>query len=190
MKLLGDAERGRLFSAMLLYAETGEEPDLKGNERFIWDTAKIEIDRQKDAYKNKVRGAEKARSLITSDIRGNQKQSDRLVLISAQDKDKDKDKDNIVISPDLPSGELGAAISSWFNYKAEKRQSYKTAGRTAFVSQCRNAAEKHGDAAVAEIIRRSMASNYQGVVWDWLNAKDARSARSGNPFLDALEGTQ
>lgn len=42
---LNDAEKGRLFDAMLLYAETGEQPDLKGNERYIWPTAKQAIDR-------------------------------------------------------------------------------------------------------------------------------------------------
>ena len=32
---LGDAERGRLFTALLDYARTGEAPRLSGNERFI-----------------------------------------------------------------------------------------------------------------------------------------------------------
>ena len=39
-------EKGRLFDAMLLYADTGEEPEnLWGNERFIWPVAKRDIDR-------------------------------------------------------------------------------------------------------------------------------------------------
>ena len=43
---LNDAEKGRLFDAMLLYAETGEEPaEFKGNERFLWIVAKQDIDR-------------------------------------------------------------------------------------------------------------------------------------------------
>ncbi|MDD2956714.1 MAG: DUF6291 domain-containing protein [Oscillospiraceae bacterium] len=32
---LGDAERGRLFTAMLAYASTGAEPEFDGNERYI-----------------------------------------------------------------------------------------------------------------------------------------------------------
>ena len=43
MKLLSDAERGRLFTAMLEYAESGAEPDLRGNERFLWKAAKAEM---------------------------------------------------------------------------------------------------------------------------------------------------
>ena len=50
IELLGDGERGRLFTAMLEYAKTGTEPELKGNERFIWATAKSEIDRQAESY--------------------------------------------------------------------------------------------------------------------------------------------
>lgn len=43
---LNDSEKGRLFDAMLLYAETGEEPsEFKGNERFLWIAAKQDIDR-------------------------------------------------------------------------------------------------------------------------------------------------
>lgn len=43
---LTDSEKGRLFDAMLLYAETGEEPEgFLGNERFLWIVAKQDIDR-------------------------------------------------------------------------------------------------------------------------------------------------
>lgn len=40
---LSDKERGRLFKAMLQYAETGIEPELRGNERFLWETAKANM---------------------------------------------------------------------------------------------------------------------------------------------------
>lgn len=37
---LTDAEIGRLLDAILSYADTGIEPDLRGNERFVWSFAK------------------------------------------------------------------------------------------------------------------------------------------------------
>ena len=40
---LADDEKGRLFDAMLAYAETGEEPELTGNERFVWPCARQNI---------------------------------------------------------------------------------------------------------------------------------------------------
>ena len=85
MSELGDAERGRLFTAMLLYAETGEEPVLRGNERFVWGIAKKNIDNQRDSYDrrceiNKANGSEPKRKQAKASE-------------SLQDKDKDKDKD-------------------------------------------------------------------------------------------------
>lgn len=45
MEPLSDAEKGRLFDAMLVYAESFEEPvNLAGNERFVWPAAKQWID--------------------------------------------------------------------------------------------------------------------------------------------------
>ena len=42
---LCDDEKGRLFDAMLQYAESGREPDLEGNERFVWPAARQIINR-------------------------------------------------------------------------------------------------------------------------------------------------
>ena len=88
IELLGDAERGRLFTAMLEYASSGAEPDLRGNERFIWPTAKSEIDRQSESYK--------ARCETNRNNAASRYDSQRFVTSrsdSHQDKDKDKDKD-------------------------------------------------------------------------------------------------
>lgn len=41
---LQDDEVGRLFRAMLKYAEDGSEPVLCGNERFVWGAAKLHMD--------------------------------------------------------------------------------------------------------------------------------------------------
>ena len=44
LKEYSDAEKGRLFDAMLAYAANGEEPHFTGNERFIWGSVKQTID--------------------------------------------------------------------------------------------------------------------------------------------------
>lgn len=50
MKELNDAERGRLFMAMLEYARSGAEPVFRGSEKVLWPVAKGNIDNQKQAY--------------------------------------------------------------------------------------------------------------------------------------------
>lgn len=47
---LGDAERGRLFSALLLYARTGECAELPGDERFLFPIMRAQVDRDLAAY--------------------------------------------------------------------------------------------------------------------------------------------
>ena len=100
MEPLDDAERGRLFSAMLAYAESGQLPDLPGNERFLWPTAQLHIDRERDAVsKKRACGAlgGKVRQAKSSTLKQSQAPS------SQKEKDKDKDKDN----PSSPGGEEG-----------------------------------------------------------------------------------
>ena len=53
MESLNDAERGRLFVAMLEYAAEGASPNLPGNERFLWGSAKKMIDAQQKAYEHR-----------------------------------------------------------------------------------------------------------------------------------------
>lgn len=43
---LSDAERGRLFEAILEYGRTGEVPELGGNERFLFPVFKAQLDRE------------------------------------------------------------------------------------------------------------------------------------------------
>jgi len=46
-----DAERGRLFTALMQYARTGEAPQLSGNERFLFPMMRAQIDRDEAAEK-------------------------------------------------------------------------------------------------------------------------------------------
>ncbi len=55
IELLTDAERGRLFTALLEYSSTGVTPEFKGNERFVFSGMKAQIDRDKKNYEDKCR---------------------------------------------------------------------------------------------------------------------------------------
>ena len=62
MEPLADAEKGRLFTAMLVYSKTGEVPQLSGNERFIFPMMRGQIDRDNQRYDAKrKKQAENAR---------------------------------------------------------------------------------------------------------------------------------
>ena len=82
-----DAECGRLFRACLVYSRSGDEPELHGNERFIWPTLKQWIDRDRENYEAKCRtNRENGR------MGANAPERPRTVPNAPQDKDKDKGK--------------------------------------------------------------------------------------------------
>ena len=76
---INDAEAGRLFRAMLKYARTGETPQFSGNERYVWPTAKLHIDREAAFCEKQRRNASKPNEAKPS---------------QTSQKDKDKEKDN------------------------------------------------------------------------------------------------
>ncbi len=90
---LNDAERGRLFTACLFYSMTGEVPELRGNERFVFAGMKSQIDRDSKQYENRCEINRRNGSL------GGQKPSERYqTLPNATDgnqmppKEKEKEK--------------------------------------------------------------------------------------------------
>jgi hypothetical protein len=87
---LNDAEFGRLIRAMVKYVSDGSKPDLRGNERYAWGSAKLSIDQQSGSYNNKVAGAAKAREKRT-DIKSNQNDIKEKILISTQEQEQDKE---------------------------------------------------------------------------------------------------
>lgn len=106
---LGDAEKGRLFVAMLEYAENGEEPTISGNERFIWPIAKKAIDLTAKANaqlrENGEKGGRRAETnenqTEPNETKANQTEPNETkpykngaLVQSLYIKDKEKDKDN------------------------------------------------------------------------------------------------
>ena len=88
MSELGEAERGRLFTAMLIYAGCGEESSLRGNERFLWGTAKKQIDSQREAY---VERCEINKKNITSRYESLRNATNRYE--SKEEKEKEEEKE-------------------------------------------------------------------------------------------------
>ena len=63
-------ERGRLFTALLTYSQTGTAPDLPGNERFVFPTMREQMDRDQKKYqakyeRNRINGAKGGKANAT-----------------------------------------------------------------------------------------------------------------------------
>ena len=98
---LNDAERGRLFTALLTYSSTGEVPDLRGNERFVFPQMKWQIDRDKGNYndfcarqsENGKKGGRPKKPPVNSETQKTQAFFEKPKKANNKDKDKDKDND-------------------------------------------------------------------------------------------------
>lgn len=169
---LDDAERGRLFMAMIAYAETGEEPNLLGNENFVWPQARLHLDKQREAYSEKVAGAERAREAReqakkneqkgnfcsqkkNSDSRNSNSDSRKKTLDSREEQEqehKHKQEHKTLLPPPTPSTttpvdkDLVEVMAAW--EKASAR--YVT---EAEADDLKDALSEHGKADALEAIK-------------------------------------
>lgn len=186
------AEVGRLVLAAMDYRESGAEPEFSGSERFIWPAIRRDIDESVAAQKaisasrseaGKQGGrpeSEKANAFDES----NEKQKKQMLSDESKKsygqrkrtKEKDKDKDSI-LSPLPPT--LRESVEKWVAYKGERREEYKPVGLQSLVTQITKAAEEYGEEAMIDVITRSMAANYKGIVFDWLKEASTRPTALG-----------
>ena len=186
------AEVGRLVLAAMDYRESGAEPEFSGSERFIWPAIRRDIDESAAAQKavsasrseaGKQGGrpeSEKANAFDES----NEKQKKQMLSDESKKsygqrkrtKEKDMDMDSI-LSPLPPT--LRESVEKWAAYKGERREEYKPVGLQSLVTQITKAAEEYGEAAMIDVITRSMAANYKGIVFDWLKEASTRPAALG-----------
>jgi hypothetical protein len=95
---LSDAERGRLFIAILEYARSGLEPKLDGREGILFPVFRTTIDRDNKksaSYSENGKKGGRGNKANKSDLKQNKTNESKMPNIrhKTQDKDKDKDKD-------------------------------------------------------------------------------------------------
>lgn len=85
-------------------------------------------------------------------------------------KNKKEKEEKDVYMPDLSEFSIGVqqVIRDWLTYKEERNEAYKETGLKAWLGQVRNKLKSYEDKYIIDVIERSMASQYKGVVWDWL----------------------
>lgn len=102
---LNDSERGRLFTAMLVYADCGELPEFKGNERYVWPIAKQAIDRARaESEKLAANGSKGGRPRKNQEKPNETKENQEKPNESHKDNNKEKDKDKDNKPPKSPEG--------------------------------------------------------------------------------------
>ena len=207
MERLNYEERGRLITAILLYADTGEEMDLPGPEGILWPNSKRLIDDEQRSYENKCRknreNAKKSTKTRKKAGAASKNQRSPANVCQEQEKEQEHEQEHeqeyfetVVSKENAPGGahdgkqtnfvwegygeELCGALSSWLTYKEERGQHYRKTGFDALKAQVDEAVRLYGEDAVAAVIRRSMAANYHCITFDRLR-KEAAQPQFGYP---------
>ena len=180
MEELNDTERGRLFTACLIYSKTGEAPQLRGNERFVFPTLKAQIDRDKATYDSRCKkNSDNVRKRWNTDVYDGKQPctNDTKTKEKEKEKEKEKTKENSNIPP-TPFSQIIASYSfseplisktaAWVKYKSERRESYKEQGLKSLLTQIQKNAAKYGEQAVIDLMEQCMAANWAGIIWDRL----------------------
>jgi len=159
MNLLSDAERGRLFTAMLTYAESGAESKLFGNERFLWDTAKQDIDRQAEAYKamcerNRENGGKRVAPTGT--------QSQRLAPTGTQSLEEKERKEKKRNPPTEEKTALSRALDEFREFRKQMGKKLTPLAETKLLNELQRLAGDNEALKVA-IIDQSIRNGWTGV---------------------------
>lgn len=206
MEELSDAEFGRLARALIKYSATGEPIALSGNERFFAKRVMNREDRFRENYKALSekrkeagkKGGSKKKQVEAPESNSWQeqpsvskgKQTEANASKTTYTKAKANTKANTNTPPSNEEGSKGAerppafeseelrsAFADWLAYRAELRKPYKSRGLQALKTEIRNKAAEHGEAAVAALIRKCMASGYQGIIFDRLDRGNNQHAK-------------
>lgn len=156
---LSDAEKGRLFTDMLRYARTGEEPIPTGNERFIWPTAKANIDRElKFIEKQKQNGMKGGRPKKPTETQENPEKPKET---QKSQKDKEKEKKNSFLTKTIKTP-LDCAIEEFREYRKSMKAPLTELAEQKLKNELQRLAGDDDDKKI-RILDQSIRNGWKGV---------------------------
>lgn len=193
-----DADRGKAYDAICAYALYGTEPDLDelpDSAAIAFELSKPNLDASRRKASSGKRGGESKQTESKAEANAKQNESKTEAngkrTASKKENKKEKEKENKCYNPVVPFSEilssagfgdaLNAAVTDWLVYKQEKRQPYKETGFKSLVSEIRNNANVYGEDAVVALIRKCMASNWQGIIFDRLGKPEENPLNMAAP---------
>lgn len=187
-----DAEAGTLFKALMAYAQYGEVRDLTGLAAFAFEVMRGRIDQDAENYAEKCRKNAYAAYVREAQRRGetpleyevwcspspddvkryptqhNDNTNSSAASVQRSAGDAGRPLPPVEYGEFLFSREVKAVIEAWLRYKAERRETYTPTGLRSLFSQLKGNLDRHGEGAVLELMRQSMASGYRGIPFDRL----------------------
>lgn len=206
---------GEIILAMGNYYFDGEESELNGTSKIVFELIKPVLESSRKKSENGAKGGApkgNTNALKTSKKQAKNKQKQATVVLEKQtktsdkEKEKDKDKDKDMEKGDkekkTPSEskkrtlteivhernldpQLEAKILEWLKYKTERHEGYKETGLNNLISEILNNVDKYGLNPVIDCISKSMGRNYAGIIFNLIEKGNGDNRASSNPRFDA-----
>lgn len=77
-------------------------------------------------------------------------------------------------------------VNDWIKFKKEQKRPYKPVGLKGLITTIQKNVTEYGEDAVINVINESIASNYQGIVWDKLKTQKNNYGKKKYSFADML----
>ncbi|MBR4855156.1 MAG: hypothetical protein IKU94_00840 [Bacteroidaceae bacterium] len=175
IKVLPKKEQTAVILAICAYALDNEEPKLTGTASAIFTLVRPTLDSGRKKAIGGMKGTPK------KDI---EKISERPAKDKAKEKEKEKEKENECYKPlpllDGVGPDLQKAFEDWVKYKTERKEKYTPTGLAHLKTEVKNNAARCGEAAVAELIRKCMASGWRGIIFEKL--AESPKAKNGPTY--------
>lgn len=159
MEGLSDAERGRLFTALLIYSKTGTAPQLSGNERFVFPGMRSQIDRDQERYrafseKQSQNGRKGGRPSKPTETQKTQTFSEKPKKTKEKEKAKEKESNN-------PLTPLEGEIQNFIEYRKKIRAPMTEHAVDLMRKKLRSLSADEQEQI--EILRQSQLNGWKGV---------------------------
>lgn len=192
-KKLPDEERLAFYDKLLAYMFDDDDSEIEGAAGAVFEAIKPVVQKSKRRSNAGAEGGKVSKTQANGKQIGSKTEAKRKQTVSKPEANGngigegvgEGVKDNPPLPPQREGKEtatslieakqyepeLETAVKEWVQYKAEKRQGYKPTGLKSLLTEVANNAAKYGNPVVIDVIRKSIAANYTGIVWDWCRAR-------------------
>lgn len=204
---------GEIILAMGNYYFDGEETELKGTSKIVFELIKPVLESSRKKSENGAKGGApkgNTNALKTSKKQAKNKQKQATVVLEKQaktsDKEKDKDKEKGDKEKKTPTESkkrtmseivkgrnldprLEEKVLEWLKYKTERREGYKETGLNSLITEIQHNVDEHGLDPVLNCMTTSMGRGYKGIIFELIEKGhgDNRASPKGTKFTNFEE---
>lgn len=129
--------------------------------------SKLKID-ENGLYYNERLSIEITKRKAYSESRRRNRQNTSKTYVVHMENENVNENINEYVNENNYSNKVKDVIISWLEYKLERKERYKEKGFKSLLTQIKNKIDIFGEDAIIDVIEKSMASNYKGIIFDKL----------------------